>query len=173
MMQFWVEITLYKLHHAKPSHNVSQGSTLYRDTIVFLRLIIIISSTRFWSSLHDSKLMFCHIRYLRRFCRNPYFSNCTFSSAAKFAARIAAQIPNPEPGLIALGNFCGLAAHPFVVRRQDQALLIEEFPCGGQGKAAVFAIQKPETQFPLQSLYLLGNGGLRNEIFLSCLREAV
>ena len=45
--------------------------------------------------------------------------------------------------------------------------------CGEQSEAAVFPFQQLKVQLPLQRLYLLGNGRLRNEIFLRRLGKAV
>ena len=89
-----------------------------------------------------------------------------FQRPVELAAGIAAEIPDPETGPVAMGDPGGLAAHPFIVRRQEQALLIEIFSRRRQGKAAVFPLQQPEAQLPLQSLDLLGDGRLGNEVFL-------
>lgn len=91
----------------------------------------------------------------------------------KFISRKAAQIPDFKGGLIALGNFCGRAAHFLVIRSQNQTFLIEIFSRRRQSKSAVFTFQKLKAQFPLQRLNLLGNGRLRNEIFFRRLGKAV
>ena len=90
----------------------------------------------------------------------------------KLAPRIAAEIPDLQACPVAPGDSGGLAAHPFIVRRQDQDLLIEVFAGGRRGKAAVFPLQQRKAQLLLQRLYLLGDGRLRDEIFLRRRRKA-
>ena len=91
----------------------------------------------------------------------------------KLRAGIAAQIPDSEACPAASGDFGGFAAHPLVVRREKQALLVEIRPGRRQGKAAVSAFLQRKAQFPLQRLHLLGDGGLGDEVFLRCRGKAV
>ena len=49
---------------------------------------------------------------------------------------------------------------------KKQALVIELFPGRSQPERSVSALQEPESQFTLQRLYLLRNGGLGDVVFL-------
>lgn len=91
----------------------------------------------------------------------------------KLVAGIAAQEADRQARAVAVGNLRRLRAHSLVIRRQHQTLLIKVRPGLRQRKQTILPFQKLEAQLAFQCLHLLGNGGLRNVVFLRRRGKAV
>ena len=75
-------------------------------------------------------------------------------------ASVAAQIPQPKRCSVSGSNFFGFPADPVVVRKEDERFPAEILSGGRQLDSSPFPLKKRKSEFPLERLDLLRDGGL-------------